>query len=146
MPEKQKNDSNKTPYRSSRWPGRLMMATGILHNVVGLLGSKTRDPLVDAIKAGYLNQFGSSYARSNVLWFMLFGFQMMVTGKLMEVYVLDQQDHRTSPKTAVARSGRKLPRVIGTWFVGIGIFGISTLYRTGAYLILAQGAALLLTE
>ncbi|KAF9969217.1 hypothetical protein BGZ73_008545 [Actinomortierella ambigua] len=152
----EKPDDAKTPYCSSRWPARLLMATGTIHNVVGLLIPEIRRPLMSAIRAGYVNQFDSSYARGNAFWFMLAGFQMILSAHFMNVYLFGHlrrrrrvsSDANTSsapaPAATVAVSDRSLPRSIGAWLVGIGVSGIVAMPASGFYLLVAQGAAILM--
>ncbi|KAG0228514.1 hypothetical protein BGW42_002105 [Actinomortierella wolfii] len=132
-------------YRSSRWPARLLAATGAFHNFVGLLIPELRNPLISGIKAGFFNQFGKTYAKSSAFWFFFAGLQMIMTAHVMNIYLFPKDRSRSSKRvTAAAYSDRKLPRSIGAWLVGLGSVGIIAIPASGFYLVVSQGAALLL--
>ncbi|KAG0231387.1 hypothetical protein BGW42_000283 [Actinomortierella wolfii] len=163
------SNSNKgvVPYRASRIPARLLLATGVGHLIVGLSMPVIRNPLWEAIKAGYFNQFKGYYTRSNSFWFMLAGAQLILTSHLIDSYLFDhvkatkvvtkrkiknskngQDTEETTEVVPVraTRSDRKIPRSVGVWFVGLGAVGAVALPVSGFHLLIAQGAALLLTE
>ncbi|KAF9182241.1 hypothetical protein BGZ51_004859 [Haplosporangium sp. Z 767] len=142
------------PYRSSRWPARSLIWTGIGHNVVGLLTPHYRIPMIEAIKAGFFNQFGGNAARSNSFWFFTCGFTLILMGKLVDLYLFPIKDdvQSTTNKSLqrqgleLKRSERVLPRSVGTWFLGIGVVGAAALPRSGFYLMILQGLAVHLAQ
>ncbi|KAF9098275.1 hypothetical protein BGX29_007721 [Mortierella sp. GBA35] len=149
--------SSAVPYRSSRWPARLLIWTGIGHNLVGLFVKKEMaKPFMEAVQGGYVNQFARSTARCNAFWFLIVGFNLVMLGRVVDWYLFpDEQeqaphikDKEKKQKTeqSLVRSERVLPRELGYWFVGIGVAGATALPIGGFYLLIGQGAALLLAK
>ncbi|KAG0255408.1 hypothetical protein BG011_005154 [Mortierella polycephala] len=138
------------PYRSSRWPARFLIWTGIGHNIVGLLLPHYRKPMIDAVKAGFFNQFGANVARSNSFWFFFAGVNLVLMGKIVDWYLFPTKDDvQPAANEALQRQGqdlkrskRVLPRLLGTWFLGIGVVGAIAIPRSGFYLMIMQGLAL----
>ncbi|KAF9970354.1 hypothetical protein BGZ73_006944 [Actinomortierella ambigua] len=165
-----KDNKGKAPYRASRIPGQLVLATGVGHLIVGLSMPVIRNPLWEAVKAGYLNQFKGYYTRSNSFWFMLAGANLILVSHLIDSYLfdhvkatklvkkrkikttkggletLDTEETTEVVPVRATRSDRKIPRSVGVWFVGLGAIGAAALPVSGFHLLIAQGAALLLTE
>ncbi|KAF9931904.1 hypothetical protein FBU30_009325 [Linnemannia zychae] len=144
------SSSSSVPYRSSRWPARFVMWTGIGHNIVGLLKPALREPLFEAVNAGYINQFTTSMARSNSLWFFITGFNLMMLSRVIDWYLFPEdakqlRDSKGHPKSSIY-SDKILPRELGYWFLGLGVFGACAMPKSGFYLMVAQGAALLLSK
>ncbi|KAG0341786.1 hypothetical protein BG004_005908 [Podila humilis] len=149
----QNQDQNQFLYRSSRWPGRLMIATGCLHNCVGFILPRCRNPFLAAVRDGYFNQFTKDVRRTNAFWFLLAGVFMAFSGQLMNWYLFPEL--RTSKRTIAIKdkevrqqqqiSKYALPRNVGYWLIGISIGGAAALPISGFYLAGLQGAAILLT-
>lgn len=143
---------NHIPYRSSRWPGRLLMWTGIVHNIAGLIRPVFREPFAQALRAGYFNQF--DYAnRGNSFWFFLTGFNLFLLGKLVDWYLFpveDKTQKRIPSKTAVTdklvRSERVLPNELAFWCLGLGIGGGLAFPTSGVHVMTIQGLLLLLLK
>ncbi|KAG0331735.1 hypothetical protein BG004_001526 [Podila humilis] len=153
--ENQNQNQNGFLYRSSRWPGRLMMATGCLHNYVGLVIPPCRDPFLAAIRDGYFNQFTKDAKRSAAFWFLFAGVFMVFSGQLMNWYLFPELRIGNKTLAIKEKENRKqqqqiskhaLPRNLGYWLVGIALGGVAAYPVSGFYLVALQGAAILLTE
>ncbi|KAF9432119.1 hypothetical protein BGZ76_011242 [Entomortierella beljakovae] len=153
--------SSPIPYRSSRWPARFLVITGIGHTIVGLALQPIREPLVQAIKDGYFNQFKGSAARCHSFWFLLAGANMILMGRFIDWYLFSNIQDNAKPeyakvvkdKDALTRHARKaiqsdkaLPRELGYWFVGLAVAGASAMPRSGFYLLGLQGLGILLSK
>ncbi|KAG0226332.1 hypothetical protein B0O80DRAFT_453214 [Mortierella sp. GBAus27b] len=137
------------PYRASRWPARLLFATGLCHNIVGLLAEGVRKPLFDAIKAGYVAQFRVNYPRLHSFWFFVAGFNMMLMGRMINMHLFPNDKSlmaKNEQAHSSTKSNRKLPRELGVWFIAIAIGGAAALPKSGFYLMGLQGIALLVSE
>ncbi len=67
--------------RSSRISGYLLIGTGVIHNLVGLiLGYSV---LVTIGKAGIVNSVDGHFDRMAVFWFLFSGFGIMMCGDLL---------------------------------------------------------------
>ncbi|KAG0197771.1 hypothetical protein BGX28_008719 [Mortierella sp. GBA30] len=143
---KNSSSTEPIPYRSSRWPGRLLVWLGIGHNVAGFLKSDIRNPFVDALKAGFVNQFDSSADRRHSLWFFIAGLKMMMLGKVINYYLFPEDVVKDKPRKRIQRSDKVLPRTVGVWFVGLGLIGAAAIPKSGFYLLIAEGLSILLFE
>lgn len=65
--------------------GTLLIATGILHNVVGFIMGW--DVLVAIAKAGFINSVGEQMDRNAIFWFLFSGFMIMLLGKFMQTWI-----------------------------------------------------------
>ncbi|KAF9134679.1 hypothetical protein BGW39_006268 [Mortierella sp. 14UC] len=146
------NNAFPVPYRSSRWPARWLIWTGVVHNVVGFISPEIGPYFNDAVRAGYVNQFVPDYARCHAFWFYLVGFNFIMMGRAMDWYlfpedVQEQKKGRAEKKNkSLVRSDKVMPRELGYWFLGIGVAGAAALPESGFYLLIAQGAGLLLAK
>jgi len=153
--------SEAVPYRSSRCPARFLIFTGVGHTAVGLLIDNIRVPFLEAVSAGYVNQFTVSLSRHNSFWYFLAGVNLILLGKTVEWYLFlepessihggkskkDLKDDSSSLRHySKVRSERVLPRELGVWFLGIGIGGAAAIPKSGFYLLILQGLALLLAK
>ncbi|OAQ36822.1 hypothetical protein K457DRAFT_131956 [Linnemannia elongata AG-77] len=151
------------PYRSSRWPARFLIWTGIGHNLVGALMPKIGSNLMDAIKHGYVNQFDNNFPRCNAFWFMIVGFNLILLGRAVDWYLfpeeleqapratltdgkVKEESQKGQKKRNLVHSERVVPKELGYWFLGLSAAGIAALPKSGFYLLLLQGAAILLAK
>ncbi|KAF9109225.1 hypothetical protein BGX27_007848 [Mortierella sp. AM989] len=152
-----------TPYRSSRWPSRFLIATGVIHTAYAFIFDEVRVPLVQAILGGYFNQFDHSIERGLSFWFVIGGLNMIWLGKTMDWYlfpdtpsgaIMDNTIHekdgnqitRRQHEQDKVRSDKKLPRQFGYWLLGMGVGGIAAIPKSGFYLLALQGMAILFSE
>ncbi len=112
--------------------GALLVATGILHNVVALLHPKLRCPLIELVtKKGF---FGSvpqgeeegGHERRTSFWFVTTGFCMMIAGQALALFT--------------EATGKAPPRSLGFSLLALGITGGLMLPRSGFWLVVGQGA------
>jgi len=129
------------------------MLTGIGHNIVGLIKPVYREPLTQALQAGYLNQFGLSQ-RGNAFWFFLTGFNLFLIGRLVDWYLFPiegkpQKKIQSTPASVTdtrVRSERVLPQELSYWCLGLGIGGGLAFPTSGVHLMTIQGLLLLLLK
>lgn len=158
-------------YRSSRWPGRLMILTGVLHNQYAFLVPRLYDPFIAAIRDGYVDQFKQSTARANSFWFLFAGASMVLIGQLMNWYLFPEprnallegrEPEIKSKEIKLTNDSWKerlvgatynqqvsqvvLPRMMGVWLVGLWIGGATAFPVSGFHLVGMQGLAILLTK
>lgn len=156
-------------YRSSRWPGRLMILTGALHTDYAFRVAGLREPFLAAIRDGYVGQFREDTARGNSFWFIFGGVCMVLIGQLMNWYLFPEP-RNTIPakgndekkyKSVMQDPWRErligatvhqqvsqfvLPRKMGVWLVGLWIGGAMAYPASGFHLAGMQGLAILLTK
>ncbi|KAG0373767.1 hypothetical protein BGX24_011266 [Mortierella sp. AD032] len=84
------NNSSAVPYRSSRWPARYLIWTGIGHNIAGFISPRIGVFFNDAAKAGYINQFAGDHARSNAFWFYVVGVNLIMMGRIVDWYLFPE--------------------------------------------------------
>ncbi|KAF9418017.1 hypothetical protein BGZ94_009802 [Podila epigama] len=157
-------------YRASRWPGRFLIMTGILHTHYSYRVPAIRQPFIDAIRDGYINQFESSFQRSTSFWFILAGAFMAFVGQSFNWYLfpeprpiqqnegqthITQHTKITASSTWLSKIGLTqqhevskyvLPRSAGLWLLGIAIGGATAYTKSGFWLLGVQGLAILLSE
>ncbi|KAF9387193.1 hypothetical protein CPB97_002865 [Podila verticillata] len=158
-------------YRSSRWPGRLMILTGALHTLYAFRVPALRDPFIAAIRDGYVHQFKRDTARGNSFWFILAGASMALIGQLMNWYLFPEprnallEGRGADSKSKGVKSSNDswkerlvgathnqqvsqfvLPREMGVWLVGLWIGGATAYPVSGFHLLGMQGLAILLTK
>jgi hypothetical protein len=113
--------------------GSLLVATGILHNAVGLLlgfglvdppGAGARNLVAEMVAAGVWNSVEPDPWRMTFFWFEFVGALAIVLGALM--HGLEKRDAR-------------LPAWLG-WAIGLlGAGGVVLLPASGLWLLLPQG-------
>lgn len=162
------SSSQSIPYRSSRWPARFLIWTGIGHNLVGaFLKREIGSNFMEAIRGGYVNQFAKNIPRCNAFWFLVVGVNLIVLGRAVDWYLFpseqeqapraalidskeksqeQQQQQMERKKKSLVRSERVVPRELGYWCLGLGVAGALALPIGGFYLMIFQGAAILLAK
>ena len=108
--------------------GQLLMGTGALHTVIGVLGF--RRTLVEIHRGRYLNTIGRDPERNAVLWYLTTGALLVILGQLA--------------RSAQARTG-EVPRSLGWGLLSISVPGVVLLPASGFWLVLGQ-ALLVLTK
>ncbi len=106
-----------------RYVGELLMATGVLHTLVGLRAF--RAPLAAISRDGVVGAVARAPERRLAFWFLLFGLSSMQLGGLT------QWAHR--------RTGT-LPAFHGRALLGISGLGALLMPRSGFWLVLPQAA------
>jgi glucan phosphoethanolaminetransferase (alkaline phosphatase superfamily) len=111
--------------------GLLLMATAVLHIVVGVFYFKVpflaiiQDGVVNAVSP---NQMQPNFDREAVFWFLLVGVLFFMLGHLAQW---------AQQKTGV------LPDALGWWLLGMSIVGVVMMPASGFWLILPQAAYIL---
>ena len=101
--------------------GSLLIAIGILHCIVGVIGGL--DYLGEIGQAGFFDSIGSEYPRIAVFWFMFSGFLLILFGQLAR---------------SVERSQRRqLPQFVGWELLVISIIGAILIPISGFWLLMA---------
>jgi cellobiose phosphorylase len=122
---------------------------------------------MDAVRGGYINQFSKSLPRCNALWFLMVGFNLIILGRAVDWYLFpgeqeqaphaaltdgkeksqeERQQQMEHKKRSLVRSERVVPRELGYWCLGVGVAGAVALPIGGFYLMIFQGAAILLAK
>ncbi len=108
--------------------GLVVIAIGVLHQLVGLMtglgwmpgpGGATSAPLVDLVRAGFVGQAEGDPLRLALVWFLLFGFMMILTGAVL---------HR------LERSGVPLGREAALGFGSLCLLGVLLMPASGFWL------------
>ena len=114
--------------RISRW----LLATGVLHQFVGLLGglgviemagAAQRRPLSEIVQAGVVNAVEPDLARSTFVWFVMFGFVLLMLGDLARRW---------------ERERTPLPRALGFQLLALSLLGVVLFPVSGFWLCIPQ--------
>lgn len=94
---------------------------------------------------------------------MVVGFNLILLGRAVDWYLFPE-DQEQAPRAALTdgkemeksqmeqkkrslvRSERVVPRELGYWCLGLGVAGVAALPISGFYLMIFQGAAILLAK
>ncbi len=106
-----------------RYVGELLMATGVLHTLVGLRAFHA--PLAAIVRDGVVGAVARAPERRLAFWFLLFGLLTMQLGGLT--------------RWAQRRTGT-LPAFHGRALLGISGLGVLLMPRSGFWLVLPQAA------
>lgn len=106
----------------SKHSGTLLIATGIIHNLLGLaMGAPI---LTEIIDAGFVNSINSQMDRNAIFWFLFGGFMMMILGKLMQDY-LHEND-------------KPLPASLGYYLLALCVIGCIMMPISGFWIVVPQ--------
>ena len=111
----------------NRLIGRLLMATGIGHTLVGVV--VFRDALAGVFHDGFLNAFWPHFDRLSAFWFLLFSPALFMLGQITNRAV-ERQDARTF-------------RIVGGYLLGMGIVGVAALPISGFWIVIALASLIL---
>ncbi|KAI1317585.1 hypothetical protein EDD11_008155 [Mortierella claussenii] len=100
--------SGSIPYRSSRWPARFLVLTGIGHTIVGLVLRPIRLPLLASLQDGYFDAFAGTIERRHSFWFIIAGLNIVLIGKLVDLYLFPE-DHKAPNHSKPIGGGSGLP-------------------------------------
>jgi Family of unknown function (DUF6463) len=128
--------------------GHLLMGTGIVHCIFGLLVPELRQPLVRIAREWAViprnhstndnnnnndsNVISDHYERECAFWFQFGGVMMISQGYLLRQYCLE--------------TSQCPPRWFGWYLTLLGLFGVSVMPASGFSLVLCQGVWLLLSS
>lgn len=109
-----------------RWIGSLLIATAVLHTVVGFILFAV--PLADVMRAGVLNAVDPHYDRAAAIWFLLFGALLWLLGMLAQWSVQQTET---------------LPASFGWGLALMGLVGVLLMPISGFWLVLPQAYIIL---
>lgn len=92
----------------------ILFALGIVHIAFGMIRFKA--PFFDAVKAGFVGQFGAPEERRTAFWFLVFGPQVMLAGQVAV--------------HAVAINDLWLLRLVGFYVLAVSAVGIAAFPRS----------------
>ncbi|HEX6241252.1 MAG TPA: DUF6463 family protein [Polyangiales bacterium] len=110
----------------------LLLATGCLHQLVGLLGgvgiidmpgAEQRAPLAEIVRAGVLDAVEPDLARASLIWFVLFGFVVLMLGDMSRRWEL---------------RGVPLPVALGYQLLALSLLGVVLFPMSGFWLCIPQ--------
>jgi hypothetical protein len=101
--------------------GNLLIATGILHNVIGFVMGWS--VLTEIIKSGFINSINEQMDRNAIFWFLFGGFMMIILGKLVQ----DCLDRDV-----------QLPRWLGVSLLVLSLTGGIMMPASGFWLVVPQ--------
>jgi hypothetical protein len=114
-------------------PGKTMLATGVLHELVGLLvglgivspsGGLGRNLVLEIARDGFVGAVEVDAQRQAFFWYFFFGLLLMSLGWLM--------DHLETPE-------RPLPAALGWQLIALALAGGLLIPASGFWLALPQG-------
>lgn len=116
--------------------GWLLIATGVLHQVVGVLGGLGigeelggRNLFAEVVRGGVVDSIGSDFARMAWFWFLITGFLLLMLGGLAR---------------QIERRGEPLPASLG-WQLGmLSIVGAALIPASGFWLLIPQAVWIVL--
>jgi hypothetical protein len=110
----------------SKNTGNLLIATGILHNVIGFVMGWS--VLTEIAKSGLVNSINDEIDRNAIFWFLFGGFLMMILGKLMQDYL---------------KAEAQLPRSLGVGMLALSVIGCIMMPVSGFWLVVPQAILIL---
>jgi len=114
-----------------KYSGIFLIATGILHSVVGIVMGK--DYLWDIIKKGLFNTVqDDDFACGLVFWFLVCGILLIILGHLLHYYIKKEQ--------------QPAPNILGYWLLGLGIIGCIIMPVSGFWLFIPQAFIILFAK
>jgi hypothetical protein len=113
-------------------PGRLLVATAVLHQLIGLLGGVAvtvdgvdRNLFAEIGELGVIDAVGTDYVRIAWFWFLITGFVLLALGDLAR---------------RLEARGMVLPASLGWQMLAIGVGGAALMPVSGFWLVIPQGA------
>jgi hypothetical protein len=103
--------------------GRLLIATGVIHNIVGVLIGYPY--LLEMWQAGLWNSVDPHLGRIAIFWFLLFGFLLMMVGQVL------------------ATSTRPVPKAFGWSLLAVSTLSALMMPVSGLWLVIPQAIYLL---
>ncbi|WP_345232627.1 DUF6463 family protein [Hymenobacter saemangeumensis] len=110
--------------------GTLLIATGIIHNAVGLLAGWP--VLASMAAAGFVNTIGPGTAemdRNAIFWFLFSGFLMLLLGKMMQ--------------DAIKLRQQPVPAYLGYCLLLLSVAGCLIMPASGFWLVLPQAVLII---
>ena len=105
----------------SKNTGNLLIATGILHNLVGVIMGWS--VLIEIGASGFFNSINNEMDRNAIFWFLFAGFMMIIMGKLMQHYL---------------EADWNLPMWLGISLLALSLVGCIMMPVSGFWLVIPQ--------
>ena len=124
--------------------GSLLFAAGLIHNVLGILSPRLREPLLRLVADGGTvchPNVNERYARENTFWFQFAGIALMVHGG--HVYCIAKKQRQEGHGDDDDDDDAITPRWLGWVMVAAGTLGAYCKPVSGFHMIYAQGLRLL---
>ena len=113
-----------------KYSGIFLIATGIIHSIVGILVGK--DYLWAIIKDGLFNAVGDDLYRGISFWFLLVGVIIIVLGHTLHHYIKKEQ--------------KPAPRLLGYYLLGMAVIGCIAMPTSGFWLFIPQAIIILFSK
>ena len=113
----------------SKNSGNLLIATGILHNVIGF--AMGWNVLTEIVRSGFVNSIKNEMDRNAIFWFLFAGFMMIALGKLMQDW-LD--------------ADWLLPKWLGLSLLFLSLIGCIMMPASGFWLVIPQALLIISTH
>ena len=114
-----------------KYSGIFLVATGILHSVVGIMMGG--EYLWGIIKKGVFNAAkDDDLATGLAFWFLVCGIIFIILGHLLHYYIKKVQ--------------QPAPNLLGYWLLGLGIIGCIIMPVSGFWLFIPQALVILFAE
>lgn len=109
--------------------GNLLIATGVLHNVIGFIMGWT--VLTEIMRSGFINSINNEMDRNAIFWFLFAGFIMIALGKLMQDFI---------------SANLHLPKWLGVTLLVLSLIGCTMMPISGFWLVVPQALLILSTH
>ena len=122
--------SKKQTVKFWKYSGIFLIATGILHSVVGIAMGK--DYLLGIIKDGFFNATQNDFPRGLVFWFLVCGVFFIILGQVLHYYIKKEQ--------------QPAPNILGYWLLGVGAVGCIIIPVSGFWLFIPQALIIIIAN
>ena len=126
----QKIDMKDKKNKLWKYNGIFLIATGIIHSVVGIAVGK--DILWAILKDGLLNAIGMDDMRQIMFWFMLVGVLIIILGHILHYYIKKEQ--------------KPAPKLLGYYLLIMSIIGCIAIPTSGFWLFIPQALIILFAK
>jgi len=113
-----------------KYSGIFLIATGILHSVVGIIAMGNY--LWAILKDGLLNAVGEDVNRNLAFWFLICGIFIIIFGQVLHIYIKKEQ--------------KPAPVTLGYWLLGLSVIGCIIAPATGFWLFIPQALIILFAK
>ena len=113
-----------------KYSGIFLIATGILHSVVGII--VMGNDLWAILKDGLVNAVGDDVDRNLAFWFLICGIFIIFFGQVLHHYIKKEQ--------------KPAPLFVGYWFLGLSVIGCIIAPATGFWLFIPQALIILFVK
>ena len=121
---------SKRPIELWRYSGILLIATGVIHTVVGIaLGGEY---LWEILNDGLFDALGDDAHRNFAFWFLAMGIILIILGHVLHHYI--------------SREQKPVPRFIGYYFLGLSVVGCIIVPVSGFWLFIPQALIIIFAK